>query len=168
MFPHNKSSAKKTSVYKTLIVDHFLKSRKSDLLNMLKVGSTRCLLIDWFELMNVSDIVFTNLVIDPDRWFPKLDAILSTALQQLREQLPQVQIKRLLYQYRNHIEKFELELELVFRLSRKEHCCRKMFEYDCGLCPTLQNSRRFQFPNAKMLDKLFLCWVKKYLISSIN
>lgn len=91
MFPHNKSSAKKTSVYKTLIVDHFLKSRKSDLLNMLKVGSTRCLLIDWFELMNVSDIVFTNLVIDPDRWFPKLDAILSTALQQLREQLPQVE-----------------------------------------------------------------------------
>ena len=43
-------------------------------------------LLDGYELMDVSDLVFTNLMIHPETWFAKLEQILKMAMEKFLEE----------------------------------------------------------------------------------
>ena len=75
----------KTSVLDSVILEHLLVKRRLDLLEILR-GVQPCLRMDGYELMDVSDLVFTNLMIHPDKWFSKLDRLLNQALEKVFEE----------------------------------------------------------------------------------
>ena len=98
MSESNTASKNGQGVYRTLITDHLLRTHRAELVDILKSEVvTPSLLIDWFQLMTASDIIFTKLITDSDRWFPKLDAILMSAVKQVFEELGEARVKMLTY-----------------------------------------------------------------------
>ena len=90
---------KKYKVFERILLDHFLKKRRTDLINILS-GESPCFYIDGYELLDLSDIVFTNLMIDPDKWFPKLDRLVAIALDSVLEESSQSEV--IIINFSNH------------------------------------------------------------------
>ena len=88
---------KKYKVFERILLDHFLKKRRTDLINILS-GESPCFFMDGYELLDLSDIVFTNLMIDPDKWFPKLDGLVAIALESVLEESSQSEVRNYNFQ----------------------------------------------------------------------
>ena len=98
---------KKLKVFEQIILEHLLTKRRRDLLNILS-GENPCFYMNGYELLDVSDLVFTNLMIDPDKWFKKLEGLVALALEHVLKDVSEAEVNNSRFLYLKGIVYFHL------------------------------------------------------------
>jgi DNA replicative helicase MCM subunit Mcm2 (Cdc46/Mcm family) len=103
------------------IVDGLLERKGPDLLRVLEEQTepqTCCyqsLLLDGHELLDMSDLVFVKLMLEPDKCLHKLDSLLVVALARLRESNPGPPVDRVHLRIRSLPDLPEFQRQVVPR-----------------------------------------------------
>jgi DNA replicative helicase MCM subunit Mcm2 (Cdc46/Mcm family) len=103
------------------IVDGLLERKGPDLLRLLEEqteSQTCCyqsLLLDGHELLDMSDLVFVKLMLEPDKCLHKLDSLLAVALTRLRESNPGPPVDRVHLRIRSLPDLPEFQRQVVPR-----------------------------------------------------
>jgi DNA replicative helicase MCM subunit Mcm2 (Cdc46/Mcm family) len=103
------------------IVDGLLERKGPDLLRLLEEQTepqTYCyqsLLLDGHELLDMSDLVFVKLMLEPDKCLSKLDSLLVVALARLRESNPGPPVDRVHLRIRSLPDLPEFQRQVVPR-----------------------------------------------------
>jgi DNA helicase MCM9 len=81
-------SNSKLNILEQEIVDHLLQRKDQELRRILEHPDSELyhsLLLDGHELLDMSDLVFMKLMLEPEKCLTKLDSLLGVALDRLRE-----------------------------------------------------------------------------------
>jgi hypothetical protein len=106
------------------IVDGLLERKGPELLRLLEEQTepqTCCyqsLLLDGHELLDMSDLVFVKLMLEPDKCLHKLDSLLAVALARLRESNPGPPVDRVHLRIRSLPDLPEFQRQVVPRSGR--------------------------------------------------
>jgi len=101
------------------IVDGLLERKGADLLRLLEEPEPQTcyqsLLLDGHELLDMSDLVFVKLMLEPDKCLSKLDSLLAVALARLRESNPGPPVDRVHLRIRSLPDLPEFQRQVVPR-----------------------------------------------------
>jgi DNA replicative helicase MCM subunit Mcm2 (Cdc46/Mcm family) len=77
----------KLNILEQDIVDHLLARKEKELVRLLEQPADchRSLFLDGHELLDMSDLVFMKLMLEPDKCLRKLDSLLGVALTRLHQ-----------------------------------------------------------------------------------
>jgi DNA replicative helicase MCM subunit Mcm2 (Cdc46/Mcm family) len=100
------------------IVDDLLGRKGPELLRLLEEPEPQThqsLLLDGHELLDMSDLVFVKLMLEPDKCLSKLDSLLAVALARLRESNPGPPVDRVHLRIRSLPDLPEFQRQVVPR-----------------------------------------------------